>query len=58
MSDIMKLVAKLEERANWLKYEWEHGGDYTYLHTRREETLYCLAQIKNLSPTPETDCKQ
>lgn len=53
MSDIMKLVGVLEARAKWLEAEWKAGGDYEYLHTRREETLYCLAKIAELSPTPK-----
>jgi hypothetical protein len=54
VSDIMKLVAKLEARAKWLESEWKAGGDYPYLSARREETLYCLACIKDLSPSPST----
>lgn len=52
MNDIMKLVTKLEQRAKWLESEWKAGGDYPYLSARREETLYCLACIKDLSPSP------
>lgn len=52
MTDIMKLVGILEARAKWLEHEMNHGGDLTYLGTRREETLYVLAKIAMLSPTP------
>jgi hypothetical protein len=53
VSDIMKLVGELEKRAKWLEAEAMAGGDYKYLFARREETLYCLAKIKDLSPSPE-----
>jgi len=55
MSDIMKLVGILEQRAAWLKKEWEAGGDYQHLWTRREEVLYVLGKIASLSPTPNPE---
>jgi hypothetical protein len=55
MNDIMKLVGILEARAKWLEQEWRNGGNYEYLSTRRDETLYVLAKISEMSPTPETE---
>jgi len=52
MTDIMKLIGILEARAKWLEQEWRKGGNYEYLSTRRDETLYVLAEIASLSPTP------
>lgn len=54
MNDIMKLVGMMEARADWLKKEWTAGGNYEHLSTRRDETLYWLAKIAALSPSPET----
>ena len=49
----MKLVGLMEDRAKWLEREWKAGGNYEHLSTRRDETLYWLAKIAALSPTPD-----
>lgn len=45
----------LADRADWLKHEMDHGGDWKYLQLKREETMYCLEKLdKALSPPEAT----
>lgn len=49
MTVMTELFEMMKARANWLKREWQHGGDYNHLSTRRDETLYWMNKIHNLN---------
>lgn len=46
---IPEVLAYLNERAAWLKKEWQNGGNYTYLHLKQEECEYIASCIKDTS---------
>jgi hypothetical protein len=41
------VLAYLKERAEWLRREWQNGGNYSYLHLKEEECLYIAKCIED-----------
>lgn len=39
------MLAKLRERADWLRYEYLHGGSYEHLKPREDECRYIADKI-------------
>lgn len=44
---IPHVLAHLKERAEWLRREWQNGGNFEYLHLKEEECLYIAKCIED-----------
>ena len=41
-----RLIAELNARADWLRSEYLHGGDFEHLRAREEECRYIVTQLQ------------
>lgn len=46
---IPQILEYLKERSNWLRKEWQNGGDFKYLSLKKEECDYLASVIADMS---------
>jgi hypothetical protein len=47
----------LIERADWLRREWQNGGDWNYLHIKEDDCRYIATVVAEMKMAP-TDLHQ